>query len=48
MPSATTTREDPCKYRTGDYLQKTVDLVTSYGRVVLFNSDKKQLIADAQ
>ncbi|MBK5013393.1 ATP-grasp domain-containing protein [Pantoea sp. S62] len=37
-----------CKYRTGDYLQKTVDLVTSYGRVVLFNSDKKQLNTDAQ
>jgi L-amino acid ligase len=36
-----------CKYRTGDYLEKTVDLVTSYGRVVLFNVDRMQLIADA-
>lgn len=37
-----------CKYRAGDYLEKTTDLVTSYGRVVLFNSDREQLIADVQ
>ncbi|TPG56769.1 ATP-grasp domain-containing protein [Ewingella americana] len=37
-----------CKYEVGDYLEKTTDLVTSYGRVVLFNSDRKMLIADAQ
>ncbi|MNE44986.1 hypothetical protein D3C80_1392510 [compost metagenome] len=37
-----------CKYKPGDYLEKTTDLVTSYGRVVLFNSDREQLISDAQ
>ncbi|HDL8052697.1 TPA: ATP-grasp domain-containing protein [Yersinia enterocolitica] len=37
-----------CKYRAGDYLEKTTDLVTSYGRVVLFNSDREQVIADVQ
>ena len=37
-----------CKYNAGDYLEKTVDLVTSYGRVVLFHSDLAQLERDAK
>lgn len=37
-----------CKYKPGDYINKTVDLVTSYGRVVLVNSDREQLAADAE
>lgn len=37
-----------CKYAPGDNIAKTVDLVTSYGRVVLFNSDKNQLESDAR
>lgn len=37
-----------CKYNAGDYLEKTVDLVTSYGRVVLFHSDLAQLERDAR
>ncbi|HGY3147439.1 TPA: ATP-grasp domain-containing protein [Morganella morganii] len=37
-----------CKYRPGDWLEKTTDLVTSYGRIVLFNSDKTKLIADVR
>ncbi len=32
----------------GDWLEKTTDLVTSYGRIVLFNSDKTKLIADVR
>lgn len=37
-----------CKLRQGDYLDRTIDLVTSYGRVVLFNSDLDKLIEDAK
>ncbi|MBL5841303.1 ATP-grasp domain-containing protein [Enterobacter asburiae] len=37
-----------CKYIHGDQIEKTVDLVTSYGRVVLFNADKHQLESDAK
>ncbi|CAM3646094.1 hypothetical protein BS639_24170 [Rouxiella silvae] len=37
-----------CKYIPGDNIAKTVDLVTSYGRVVLFNTDKNQLEWDAR
>lgn len=37
-----------CKYTPGEKIAKTIDLVTSYGRVVLFNTDKKQLKLDAE
>lgn len=37
-----------CKYKPNDYLQKTTDLVTSYGRVILFNEDLLALSNDVQ
>ncbi|WP_129586841.1 hypothetical protein [Proteus alimentorum] len=37
-----------CKYKPNDYLQKTTDLVTSYGRIVLFNEEYSTLSTDVQ
>ncbi|MBJ2119141.1 MULTISPECIES: ATP-grasp domain-containing protein [Proteus] len=37
-----------CKYKPNDYLQKTTDLVTSYGRIVLFNEEYLALSTDVQ
>ncbi|MDG0800122.1 ATP-grasp domain-containing protein [Pectobacterium polaris] len=36
-----------CKVKSGDHIEKTTDLVTSYGRVVLFNTDLAILEQDA-
>lgn len=37
-----------CKLKKGDYLNKTVDLITSYGGIVLFNYDRALMEADVK
>ncbi|QPE17762.1 ATP-grasp domain-containing protein [Providencia rettgeri] len=37
-----------CKLKTKDYLEKTVDLITSYGRIVFFNNDREILSSDVK
>lgn len=37
-----------CKLNRGDYVSKTVDLITSYGRIVLFNDDRMLMEADVR